>query len=114
MVNTVSGYEGATFFKVNGHIDYTVTLGTTDGTLTIRNTAGTTKGTMKFDVFPKKQANSIGTDTPSWGSVIPITRNGVTFYYAILFGMRFFSENQFGYGDMWVYKTLETNTNFEF
>jgi len=114
LIHNINGYEGATFFKINNKINYTVALGETDGNLKVRNISGTDLGHLKFDVYPKKSANAIGTLTPSWGSVIPVTRNNKTFYYAILFGMRFFEGNQFGYGDMWVYKSLEQNSGWEF
>ena len=108
------GFEGATFFKINNNIRYTSCMAEIDGTLKVKDINSTFLGNLNFDTFPKKYSNSIGTMTPSWGSIFPITKNGVTFYFAILFGLRFFEGKEFAYGDMWIYKTLEKNNGYEF
>lgn len=113
-IQASGGFEGAAFFKINNNIRYTSCMAEVDGTLIVKDINSTVVGHLNFDTFPKKYSNSIGTMTPSWGSIFPITKNGITHYFAILFGLRFFEGKDFAYGDMWIYKTLEENNGYEF
>ena len=107
LTKTVTG-EGNVFTRVNGNY-YILRAETTAG-LTVFDLNLNEVGAL----VTNKWSTLAGFDSPCWGFLCPFSVDDKTNYFLVSFSASLWESRHYTYGNVWVFKALETATGVEF